>query len=416
VAGKFPISVEVTDALGRKAPPLAVVLRISLPHPGSFATLPAQLVTPRSGHTATLLNTGKVLITGGAQGVADNSAELYDPVTETFAATSGVMTEARIAHTATLLGDSGLANYGKVLILGPTDTTAELYDPATDKFAATGSMIHARTTPTATLLASGGANAGKVLVVGGNTEMDVTAAELYDPATGQFSATGSTTILRVGHTATLLTAGPLAGQVLIAGGSGSASAELYNPATETFTPTGDMTVARTGHAAVALGAHDGTQNGDVLILGTDGHADLYDSTAGTFSPVGSYQLANSVLAGRTATLRSDGTVLAAGGKLNERIYRLQLSIFPPNVSCRFLGFLPMSTGSAGLFAAESDGFSATASLNTNRDGHTATSLGNGAVLVAGGTRHVIVRHSATLCSNPPPTEQTTVLASAELFK
>lgn len=59
------------------------------PPPGSFTILTAHLAVPRSGHTATLLASGKVLITGGANGVANASAELYDPATDTFTATEG---------------------------------------------------------------------------------------------------------------------------------------------------------------------------------------------------------------------------------------------------------------------------------------------------------------------------------------
>jgi len=328
-----------------------------------------------------LLASDKVLIAGGANGVADASAELYNPATGASTAT-GSMTEARIGHTATLLNDSARS----VLIVGSVDTTAELYNPAKGTFTATGSMHHARTSPTATLLSSSGPNASKVLIVGGNTTSGDLVAELYDPVTSTFTDTGSTTIVRSGHTATLLTAGPLTGQVLIAGGGDSASAELYNPATGMFTATGDMTVARTGHTATALGTQDGAQNGDVLIVGAEGSADLYDPTKGTFARIGSswpYMQPRSYA--HTANLRNDGTVLAAGGYGGRpRCGRISLN-------------------ATALFAPESDGFTAPGFLATRRDSHTATLLADGTILIVGGTEHGCLGAAV-------------VLSSAELFK
>jgi WD40 repeat protein len=436
-AGEFKIALEVTDALKQAAPPVAVVVRISLVHPGSFSVLPDHLQIPRSGHTATLLHTGKVLIAGGGNGAADTSAELYDPAAGTFTMTTGIMTEARIGHTATLLDDPALPNYGRVLIVGSAGTSAELYDPATGEFTATGSMHHARTSPTATVLGNTGANAGKVLVVGGNSSPGDLVAELYDPSAGTFTDTGSTTLLRAGHTATLLTVGPLAGQVLIAGGSSSKSAELYDPATGRFTRTGDMSEARSGHTATALGLRDGAQNGHVLIIGTDGTADLYDPTAGAFAAVGSYYPNYGVsFFSRTATLRRDGTVLLAGGYVLDGTYKLEYGP-PPQTYCVLIGYLPASMSWAALFAPESDGFTATAPLDTSRDGHTATVLPNDAVLIVGGTRHTLVSpaspraalttggtHRAVVPGVSPEyshpcatsTESATVLSSAELFK
>jgi Putative Ig domain len=391
-AGQFPITLELTDALSQPAPSVPVVVRVSLPHSGSFTPLPKAMTVPRSGHSATLLSTGKVLIAGGANGVADRSAELYDPATRAFTAT-GSMTDARIGHTATLLNDSARS----VLIVGSIDMTAELYNPALGTFTATGSMHHSRTSPTATLLSSTGPNAGKVLIVGGNITSGDLVTELYDPGTGSFTDTGSTTILRSGHTATLLTAGPLAGQVLIAGAPGSFSAELYNPATGKFTQTGDMTVARTGHTATALGMQDGAQNGDVLIVGTDGSADLYDPSMGngTFARIGSLLPSMDPSYAHTANLRNDGTVLAAGGYGSRY--------------CRGRGFAHFSGAAAALFAPESNGFTATGSLNARRDTHTATVLADGTVLIAGGTERSVFLVGRECLA------RAVVLATAELF-
>jgi N-acetylneuraminic acid mutarotase len=108
-----------------------------------------------AGHTATLLQDGKVLIAGGMRRNQDfySSAELYDPATRKFQAT-GAMTVARVGHAAVLL------HSGKVLVVGGwvgrgcTDS-AELYDPATGKFMVLPKMIGKRGRPTATLLGSG---------------------------------------------------------------------------------------------------------------------------------------------------------------------------------------------------------------------------------------------------------------------
>ena len=374
-AGKFPITLGVTDALNRTAfSPL--IVRVSLARSGAFTLTTGSLTVPRSGHTATLLNTGKVLVTGGANGAADPSAELYDPQTELFAAT-GNMIEARIGHTATLLNVSAVANFGKVLIVGPLASTAELYDPATGTFTATGAMTQARTSPTATLLETGSAKLGSVLIVGGNSAAGDLTAELYDPATGTFSATGSTNILRSGHTATQL----LDGRVLIAGG-GTETAELYDPTTGTFTPTGSMTSARTGATATRL------QDGSVLIFGAGAAADLYDANAGTFTSVENNQF---FFVGLTASLRHDGSVLAAGG------YRCG----------RGCG----SYSWAYLFGPESGGFTATGYLNTARDGHSATVLSDGTVLVVGGNSR-----TRAGCGYGCTQTHISILSSAELFQ
>jgi hypothetical protein len=90
--------------------------------------------TARQSHTATLLNTGKVLVAGGDNSNADLSAELYDPSTGTWTKTASMSTT-RVGHTATLLQN------GEVLVAGGSLlASAELYNPVTGKWTATGSM------------------------------------------------------------------------------------------------------------------------------------------------------------------------------------------------------------------------------------------------------------------------------------
>jgi hypothetical protein len=323
------------------------------------------MTVARYSHTAALLPSGKVLIAGGfcARGPCDR-AELYDPASGTFTAASN-MTVAREDHTATLLSN------GKVLIAGgkyyaETDEVylagAELYDPAAGTFTATGSMTVARDDHTSTLLSS-----GKVLIAGGvygtvAGSVGLASAELYDPSAGTFTATGRMSTARSSHTATLLPSG----KVLIAGGfSGSAgsasfaSAELYDPTSGTFTFTGRMTAARDWHTATLL------SNGKVLIAGGEGtaalaSAELYDPGAGTFTATGSMTVARDE---HTSTLLSSGKVLIAGGTAAGSVGLASAELYDP---------------SAGTFKA-------TGTMTTARQEHTATLLPNGTVLIAGGS-------------------------------
>jgi hypothetical protein len=180
---------------------------------------------------------------------------------------------------------------GLVLIAGGRGNrsfgmTAELYDPRGGTFTATSNMVAERSYHTATMLPN-----GLVLIAGGDYftgglgaggSGTTAAAELYDPDAGTFAATGSMTVPREFHTATML----LDGKVLIAGGANQGvvfvSAELYDPAAGTFAATGSMFARREYHTATLL------PDGKVLIVGLHWGAELYDlggttTTGGTIS-------------------------------------------------------------------------------------------------------------------------------------
>ncbi|OGY17694.1 MAG: hypothetical protein A2786_05810, partial [Candidatus Chisholmbacteria bacterium RIFCSPHIGHO2_01_FULL_52_32] len=144
------------------------------PSSGTF-TSTGNLIGRRRDYSATLLSNGRVLVAGGFDpNDYLSTAELYDPATGTFSST-GNLIGSRRQPAATLLPN------GKVLVAGGSSlssvSTSELFDPATGTFSSTGSMIRARQLHTATLLPN-----GKVLVAGGLGGPNLSAAEIYTPA------------------------------------------------------------------------------------------------------------------------------------------------------------------------------------------------------------------------------------------
>jgi N-acetylneuraminic acid mutarotase len=278
------------------------------PKHGSWSPTKGALTVARSGHTATALVGGKVLVAGGTNVCCSSalaSAELYDPLAGTWA-TTGSMAESRYQPAAARL------NNGKVLVAGGTDglnilASAELYDPAAGSWSTAGSMLVARWEPTATLLAD-----GRVLVVGGYNGGPLATAELYDPTTNSWSAAASTHDPRYKHTATRLDNG----RVLVVGGSfissnsnALASAELYDPLTNAWSVTGSLADARSSHSATLL------PGGKVLVAGgvntfSFASTELFDPASGGWRPTGSMSAARQ---NHTATLLNTGRVLVAGG-------------------------------------------------------------------------------------------------------
>jgi N-acetylneuraminic acid mutarotase len=333
------------------------------PAANSSWTFTGSLNATRYSHTATLLASGKVLVAGGGGWLCNgtfptsyscittvnSSAELYDPNTETWSYT-GRMSR-RASHSATSLvngqvlvaggvnwGDGGTGGYELV-------NSAELYDPSTGKWRPTGSLNKIRGSNSATLLAN-----GKVLAVGYS---DIRAdhvdrdAELYDPLTGTWETTGSPGI--IGSMILLPN-----GKVLNVSGS---FAELYDPNTGAWRSTGKLNILGSTGTVTLLG------NGKVLVTGRTSKdnsacgAELYDPDTQIWSITGSPDAGYG-----TATLLSDGRVLAAGGYDSDYDTITRAQLYDPD------------TGT----------WSSTSHLNIARVVHTATLLADGRVLATGG--------------------------------
>jgi hypothetical protein len=325
-------------------PLILVALAVTELRAQSFVST-GRMTIPRVGHTATLLQDGRVLIAGGAVPSAQSrsqevsSAEVYDPVSGTFAET-GAMTSARSWHSAVLLRD------GRVFLVGGCASCAELYNPSTGTFARTGDMSVAQRVYSAVLLMS-----GKVLVTGAIT------AELFDPATGTFVSLNSGG--GIGETASLLPDGT----VLLAS---SSSVLLFDPANDGFIklPIGwpfwqaTATPLLDGSVLFAGGNSDGY--GEVAIR----HSALYDFASQTLKPKAEMAMPRNF---HTATQLKDGRVLIAGGYNGEG---------PDEIT----GIL----GNAELYDPATGRFSALISMTRHRDVHTATLLQDGRVLITGG--------------------------------
>jgi hypothetical protein len=260
-------------------------------------------------------------------------------------------------------------------------------------FTATGTMTIARAGHTATLLGD-----GRVLIAGGDgAGSAVSTAELYDPATGTFSRTGNMTTKRGSHTATLLADG----KVLIAGGTTSGSAELYDPATGTFTATGAMINARFGHMAALL------PNGRVLVVGggTDNaSAEIYDPVSGAFTPAA--DMHNPILLTSMAFLLATGKVFIGGGSTSALYdpatgafgttggWHAVVSTWPDAQALLTNGKVLVSGGDVNaslgatvwgaLYDPGTGKFAATGDMNTARESHNATTLPDGTALITGG--------------------------------
>ena len=296
-------------------------------------TTVAPMNVMRSSHSATLLADGRVLVAGGstvsaaaAKGYVNNtSAEIYDPVANTWTATPP-MSVARSHHTATRLPD------GKVLVVGGenllylVEPTAEVYDPVANTWTATRvAPLSPRSQHTATLLPS-----GLVLIAGGFDIVDglltpLLTTELYDPVlhtststdshgvttttvTGglDFAATTPMAFAHYGHSATRLADG----RVVVVGGN-TTQTELYDPVAATWTTEAATAATHTSHGAVLLA------DGRLLVTGgtqfAQPTAELFDPATGLWTAAARMLVIRS---NPSATLMPDGSVMVCGGALD----------------------------------------------------------------------------------------------------
>ncbi|WP_295435270.1 kelch repeat-containing protein [uncultured Thiodictyon sp.] len=351
----------------------------------------------RVSHQATLLRDNRVLVSGGRSGsAAVASAEVYDPVANVWAATGDSLT-ARFDHTATLLAD------GRVLAAGgvgnnascTTNATSEVYDPINGTWVVGPSAP----VPFGTGHSAIRLNNGRVLVSGGGNRCGTVfrSAALFDPNTSSWTRTGDMTAAREFHSSTLLPDG----RVLVAGGVGQnslflsiASAEIYDPATGQWTAVPAMATPRStscngymepflatlpnGKVMAAAGyrtiAPSGCLNGHTRSLSA--LAEVFDVASLTWAPAAPLSTPRALT---TLTPLLDGRVLVAGGTDGTQ-----------------------DLDTAELFNPATGTWDGAAAMSIPRSTHSATRLVDGRVLVISGNTAEVFSLGSPPPANRPP--------------
>lgn len=277
------------------------------------------LGAPRATHQLVATGTGRLLAIGGCvqpgceAGPASATVDIIDAATMKLVGT-GHLLAGRIQPSAAVLPD------GRVLVLGGwvagrVSATTEIFDPATGKSTAGPTMAAPRNAPAVARLTD-----GRILIAGGYDGNDVRAdAEIFDPSSGRLTVTGPLAAARSGATATSLADG----RVLIAGGGrpdreprrALASAELFDPVTGRFGASGAMAQGRYKHGALRL------PNGDILLVGGSDIRDYdgklrsverFDVAAGQFVPAGNLADPRFKIADGLLLLPGNRVLVAAG--------------------------------------------------------------------------------------------------------
>ena len=352
------------------------------------------LVSPRFAHDATLLDDGRVLVSGGWTGVADINeihpfpivfSQIFDPDTNTWTLTDRIEPEESegipgflVFSPATRLPDGRIASMAlseEAMSGGPDDVTSAIvvFDPET------GEWMHLSDIPSNRIFTDIIAlSSGDILVVGGldlkaissaSATLDVVdIVESYNTDTGEWQTLGP-----MNEAAMEVSLVPLNdGRVMAVGGAGefdtqleTARAEIFDPATGSWTLTGDMNTPRASVKTVALA------DGRVLATGGFGShiqafndsltSEIYDPETGEWAVTGPMSVQRFR---HTLTLLPDGRVLAVGGEEQVGDYMLY--------------------SSTEIFDPQTNTWSPGPELSQPRSGHSATLMPDGSVLLAGG--------------------------------
>lgn len=321
-------------------------LAIAFADVGVASVLPGpKMNVGRAGHKSTLLQDGRVLLTGGLalddQYIrATASAEVYNPSNEVFTLTED-MNERRQFHSATLL-TNGMVLIAGGKFLGAATSGVDVFNPTNGTFTAVASLSVARSSHTATLMPD-----GNVIFAGGAGSNTLIERFYFTNAQWSVAVAGNLSIPRSGHLATLLDDG----KILFAGGGGGSNpfAEEYDPVTGVST-----TVAPNGHAVPVVAV----AQGKVLLHGSlvQPHleAEMYSIQSNSFTtlvpPPDPHYDANYL------TLSSGEVLISAG------IFSFAVDIFDPR------------TGT----------FTASYPMAGTRHNHSAVQLLDGRILLTGG--------------------------------
>lgn len=314
----------------------------------------ARMAAARTGHCAVALSDGRVLVAGGQGAEAETLAtvEIYGPADAYDAAAP--MASARSGHRCTLLED------GRVLVSGgSSESAAEVFDPTTGAWTAAGGDAWRARLHTATLLPL-----GRVLLAGGTVDGEPSwQLAIFDTALNEIRVLASTLITaRTEHIAAPLERG----KVLLAGGQGAsgalAAAEIFDPEFETIWPAAAMNLARTRLGAATLAA------GQVLVAGGSdgsnelGNAEIYVAAEDRWQWVAAPMNAprsNALVIGLAS-----GLVLIAGGERSGLAIGDTEIYDPAAGEFRAIGALTAPrSGIAGAIVAETGAVLATGGLN-----------------------------------------------------